>query len=208
MRALASTILALATCIVMTGCDDGSSPDGGGGAEVGGGADGGGGSAEPGLGEACVADSCSEDQFCDDPYHRCGGHSEDGSTFGSCALRSIECPQGVPVCGCDGQVYADACLAYEAGLDIHGREPGDSACGDELTPAGRFACGPWYCDASTSYCFYGIGDTEDLDVECRELPDDCAGVGSCDCVPANSLAECELVEGNGVTGVSITEDLF
>ncbi|APR81265.1 Hypothetical protein A7982_06612 [Minicystis rosea] len=150
------------------------------------------------LGEVCTeARACGPDLFCAQEYHWCSGPAEYRSS--QCASRSIACDDVHPVCGCDDEVYANTCAAHAAGVDIGGASAGNEHCPHELTPAGMFACGPYFCDAVSEYCDYGEGDTYDRDTECRPLPDTCP-VASCDCFPEDFTHVCKAVPGNGVTG--------
>ncbi|APR86182.1 Hypothetical protein A7982_11531 [Minicystis rosea] len=123
----------------------------------------------------------------------------------SCHLRSSACDSVLPVCGCDGKVYPSECQAHAAGIDIGGGPPGLEQCAHDLTPQGSFACGPYFCDAATTYCAYGQGDQSDRVTKCVPLPAACTGVPSCDCVPPPSKGECKPVPGNGATGVVVVE---
>jgi hypothetical protein len=69
-----------------------------------------------GQGEVCGGPSgisCGGGLFCNYPDGSCGA----GDTFGLCTQIVFECPlDPVPVCGCDGQTYQNACLAAAAGV--------------------------------------------------------------------------------------------
>ena len=125
------------------------------------------------VGEPCDRDvPCAGAAFCDVapnyPIHEC-------EEQGTCVAVSASCPQeGPPVCGCDGELYADACAAQAAGVATRG------AIGCE-PPAGKFGCGGEFCDVATQYCEYtfggGVGD------EYRCLPLACSGEAKgCDCL--------------------------
>jgi hypothetical protein len=99
------------------------------------------------------------------------------------------------------------CDAYRAGLDV-GKD-----CGAELTPAGRFPCGPFYCHAA-HYCHLSPTDvpSEEKDgYSCEALPDACEAISEvealCQCVAEEDFARygepeaCYSVSGNGVTGL-------
>ncbi|WP_437662280.1 hypothetical protein [Sorangium sp. So ce1182] len=74
-----------------------------------------------GGGEAPVAcgarsgGTCSAAEFCDFPDDSCGTFD----TVGECSARPEVCPTDCPgVCGCDGQLYCNACAAQGAGVDV------------------------------------------------------------------------------------------
>ena len=82
-------------------------------------------------------DDCDEDQYCETDSGDCEGE-------GSCSLRPESCPHlWDPVCACDGQTYANACLAAKAGVSVD--YPGE--------------CEPDYCwnndmCAGDEYCYF------------------------------------------------------
>jgi len=59
---------------------------------------------------------CKANEWCNFPSsNRCGI----GDQFGVCRARPQLCPQYVlPVCGCDGKSYNNACEAARAGSDV------------------------------------------------------------------------------------------
>jgi Kazal-type serine protease inhibitor domain len=59
---------------------------------------------------------CADTHWCDYPDGAiCGA----GDFFGTCRLRPEICTkQYVPVCGCDGETYGNACQAAQAGTDV------------------------------------------------------------------------------------------
>jgi Kazal-type serine protease inhibitor domain len=69
-------------------------------------------------------ESCGPEAFCRKPVGRCDG-------LGACHPRPVPCPNVVdPVCGCDGQTYANECVAGNAGVALAHRGP----CEEEPTP--------------------------------------------------------------------------
>lgn len=61
--------------------------------------------------------TCKEDQYCDYADNGCG--STDGA--GTCRSRPEACPGVVqPVCGCDGKMHSNDCVAYTEGVDLNG----------------------------------------------------------------------------------------
>lgn len=60
--------------------------------------------------------SCKDDEWCDYPEGIACGIADQ---FGTCRPRPEVCVQVyLPVCGCDGKTYGNACQAAAAGLDV------------------------------------------------------------------------------------------
>lgn len=163
-----------------------------------------------GSDEGCGTGDCDVGLFCDFPYHACVfqyDHPSDSKYYGECKSSPAACSDEAPgpVCGCDGSVYASACAAYQAGFDI-----GHKACGPESTPVGHFACGTHYCDPTVEWCWIGEGDVGDIDYECRTLPAECGTDLDCACLEGQIQYEsyCSIVEGNGVSGMSVLQPLI
>ncbi|WP_437565570.1 hypothetical protein [Sorangium sp. So ce542] len=117
----ALSVLLLAACGGSVDTPPGSGGAGGG--DDGAGGDGAATSATSGGGGggapvACGARSggiCSAEEFCDFPDDSCGTFD----TVGQCSARPEVCPADCPgVCGCDGQLYCNACSAQQAGVDV------------------------------------------------------------------------------------------
>ncbi len=88
-------------------------------------------------------------------------------------------------CGCDGQVYINACEVVRAGIDV-GLQDGCKA------PAEPFACGLVLCENGTEYC-----ERINSYYSCKPLPAACKLPNAmCDClnnvlcVAAPGLPQC------------------
>jgi hypothetical protein len=159
--------------------------------------------------ETCDNLPCCEGLYCMTFVDGCGG-GECSSLPPLCEPES-ECGnpsicasfEQTPVCGCDGNLYDTRCDAHRVGFDV-----GD-VCGAELTPAGHFPCGPFYCVAGEYCAFYDNNDSgieEKNGYRCEAIPEACDGISEeealCQCIePANW--GCSSVAGNGVTGVFV-----
>jgi hypothetical protein len=156
---------------------------------------------------SCVTGGCGAQGYCQFPYAECTD-----STFmsipmpGSCTVRPVTCDQTqAPVCGCDGKVYQNACLANLAGLDV-----GATACAASVTPDKYIPCGPLYCDPSATYCQIGEGNAGDTYWNCVALPAACQGTAPvCTCLgtlPSGQV--CTVVQGTGVSGLQVEMTLM
>jgi hypothetical protein len=101
------------------------------------------------------------------------------------------------VCGCDDQIYADACAAQAAGVDA----ALNTAC---PTPAGFFPClARQYCHAATEMCRENVGFA--LSPGCEPLPAACdpaqGGLLDCSCVAA--LCDVDMCTVTPEGGLSI-----
>ncbi len=89
------------------------------------------------------------------------------------------------VCGCDGQVYDNVCLAWQHGADTLNTWN----CSE---PAGSTACGWVRCSAQTQACVEFWTDRPGpSSYQCQDVAD-CA---TCDCVELESGCTCSLVQG-------------
>jgi hypothetical protein len=129
-----------------------------------------------GAGPPCDDHACDADQYCLWPWAECG---DPGTSWAECTPRPARCEPGDgPVCGCDGNLYADRCTANMAGVDVDR----DHAC---VLPPGTARCAYTSCDPATEQCvrFNPHIDTDTLYVECAPLPTGCA---TCDCLELGS----------------------
>ena len=188
--------LALALCSVAA-CG-GSSETGASGAGGEGGA--GSGSSSSGASTEDPCGGCPEGELCrfvdpgrESPNFRCGGDRV-------CQPKpEIPCTTDPPrpYCGCDGQVHASECAAYDAGQDV-----GPAGC---EPPEGYFPCGGAFCRKGSEICLHEDVDgfpPSSYDV-CEPLPEGC-DAGDCDCILGaaecvGSKAGCSGDEASGVT---------
>ncbi len=186
---LAAPITACGHDAALAPCTEAGCANGGGGGSGGGAGDGGGG------GGPCAGQSCGPNEYCADPDGGCGSgsHWVEGQGWvpgASCQARPSTCAAGPgPVCGCDGLVYENACIAAQQGLGV-----GYAGC---TPPAGFVACGTTFCDASINYCNTSgpIQDTEDAVLTCEPFPPECAGLPAPDCACVlDSLTQCTSSE--------------
>ena len=114
--------------------------------------------------------ACAEGMFCSWHYGSCGqGNPVD---FAECIDVNTGCgPNDVPVCACDGQIYANYCEATAHGADVGQK-------GDCTAPEGFFLCGSYLCTTGEDYCH--LNDIIDaVNATCMPLPSGCA---DCDCL--------------------------
>ena len=104
--------------------------------------------------------SCSSNDDCDSGYY-CQKAVGDCDGVGVCEPRPSVCPDlWDPVCGCDGQTYANHCYAAMAGVNVEYAGECVSYCGDNSD------CGPDY------YCAKTVGDCDGVGV-CEQRPTTC-----------------------------------
>jgi hypothetical protein len=121
---------------------------------------------------------------------------------GTCQPRPEGCPALYqPVCGCNGQVYPNACYAYRDGQDL-----GAGACAPSVTPSGYIPCGPQYCDPASTYCAISHGDVGDTSWNCVSLPIACEAPAPPDCSCLGQIQgeyQCTVEQGQGVSGLLV-----
>jgi hypothetical protein len=149
--------------------------------------------------------ACAADEYCVFVPGLCGK----GKRAGTCRPRPRGCDEPAsPVCGCDRRVYANACAASAAGVDL----AVDGGC-TGVHPRDWIACGARFCDARRSYCEIVLSDVFELptDYTCKPLPPACVPDGNaartCDCFPASTRCRSfcgRLDGGGGVTGFHLT----
>ncbi len=139
-------------------------------------------------------------EFCDAPTGTCPGPSNPGS-----CKPTPDCgePEGEGVCGCDGQLYIDACRANRNGVDV-----GPQQCG---VPLDLFPCQDTVlCQEGATYC-----ESNNLYNSCKALPPRCADVAVdqlCTCLEpyfcfsAPGDPECTVdADGNATVSCVTTE---
>jgi hypothetical protein len=150
---------------------------------------------------ACRSNAaCSPAQYCAFAPGSCG------AGLGTCRDKPRACSEAyAPVCGCDGEVYPNACSAHAARVDLDVRRGCRRVIPDYLP------CGAHYCDARRSYCEIYLSDVAELPSEhsCRALPEACLpgpAAPSCDCFPAGTpcLAFCGPLPSGGTLGFHLT----
>jgi hypothetical protein len=145
--------IALVACVLaFTGCDSGTTSSGGAGGNAGTGGFAGAGGEGGTVGGGC-AEECTDTQYC-------AGDSCDGE--GTCEERPTICSREfVPVCGCDGTTYSNACEAASAGarVDFEGQCPcrGHDDCFETQ-----------YCDQG-DVCARSTGTCKDRPVNCLDV---------------------------------------
>jgi hypothetical protein len=100
------------------------------------------------------------------------------------------------VCGCDGKVYGNECLANAAGVDIDDN-------GGCTPPAGNFACGARFCQLATELCQIDASEAGGSNFSCQPLPPTCGTTATCGCLPHPSCPgscgwSCTQVSGGGL----------
>jgi hypothetical protein len=146
---------------------------------------GGGGSQGGGVCGGADGTVCATDQYCDFSDDTCGAYA----ATGLCKPRPGGCSKPEqPVCACDGQVYANACEANQAGVDV-----GGTTC---APPPGTFACGSGFCALGAQFCRTDPEPPPNYSASCVALPAACGTSPSCACLAGASCGNCfETAEG-------------
>jgi hypothetical protein len=139
---------------------------------------------------------CPAGAYCAVPDQMCGGN--DGS--GTCTALPQGCIQLYqPVCGCDHNVYPNACTANAAGIDV-------DVLGGCTAPAGMFACGAYFCGLSGEFCLESGGSpvpggpSGGQPPACMALPlSSCTAPPSCVCLTGLECdPSCETLPSGGL----------
>jgi hypothetical protein len=167
---VAAAVMSLAACGGSTVCVD-----------TGCGATGGNGTGGQKVCGGFTGGKCDAGEYCAFSDGSCGKADQTGV----CTPIPQACPlEAVPweFCGCDGQVYGDACSAAMAGTDL-------SANGGCTLSSGQFACGGLVCETQNQYCELTTSDVagQPDTYQCKFLPSACtAGTPpagpDCNCV--------------------------
>ncbi|MGE0321447.1 MAG: Kazal-type serine protease inhibitor domain-containing protein [Polyangiaceae bacterium] len=98
--------------------------------------------------------------------------------------RPESCPDdSLPVCGCDGVTYRNACLASQAGTDLH-RDEWVCQLGEYQEPCGSVAC-----DVRSSLCQKNYTDRPDpSSYGCFDISG--SNCSTCDCITPPEGCEC------------------
>ncbi|HGG58070.1 MAG TPA: hypothetical protein ENK31_09775, partial [Nannocystis exedens] len=144
-------------------------------------------------GASCNDDGeCGAGEYCDWTANSCGNSGED---VGTCKPSPEGCDaEYAPVCGCDGEVHSNECVANGAGTDV-------SAAGGCEPPAEYYPCGYAFCDTATQYCEISTNDVvgEPDYYSCRALPEACLKEPVCGCLAGEPCFEFECTEEGGLT---------
>ncbi len=138
--------------------------------------------------------TCPSGQYCDYPSKDCGGDDDTGT----CAPRPQACPNDYqPTCGCDLHVYANACEANAAGVDV-------DDLGGCTPPAGMFGCGAGFCHLGAEYCEFDASDVATIPstYTCKPLPAGCGTAPGCACLSNVQCGTLCMSTANG--GIQVT----
>ena len=146
--------------------------------------------------------TCAADEVCDQSKAASCGAA------GTCIKRPEVCDQSCAspmLCGCDGKLYCNPCIANGAGTSI---SPDASVCGGDApdpqgcgTPGGALCAANEFCDLSPAQACGGKGAGT-----CKPRPEacteECASPMLCGC---DGKTYCNACSANGA-GTSISPD--
>lgn len=112
---------------------------------------------------------------------------------------------GRPVCGCDGQVYANVDCSIAATRALRCARADNCRYDEPLcaAPSGHFSCGPIFCRTDEEYCRI-TGCLGPEEARCTPLPPACESGDGCACFSDPGGYPISGCSGDAASGVTIT----